>query len=749
MRSTIKYILYALAVSPLIVIDSLFFPYISGKNILIRVAVGVAWILFASYLFYAKKFRQEMHDKLKRVLKNPVGLFTTVFMGLLIISTIFAQDVYRAFFGDVERAEGLLNMLFFFGFFVLTALLFERKEWMRFFQISLGVGAYMFLDAFIQFANGVVRPSSTTGNPIYLGEFFLFTILAGVLVFLDTKKEDSVIVSHGWRSFWKIFAAVMVPVSVYGIFISETRGVIVGAAVGLAAVLAYMAIKGKSISIGKTTLQKVSLWAIAVAVVLGGAFYATKHDTFWQKIPGFNRIAAFTFHDPSTETRLISLGVSLHAINPSENSMKEFLIGWGPENFSVAYNAYYNPKYFEYEQLWFDRAHDKLMDVLVMNGVVGLAAYLGIWGSFVWLIFKRKGFSVAMAALLFFGVSYFVQNLTVFDSIVTYPVFFAFLAYLIYCSSIESISNFEFRISKIKEEVQNVVSDSKFVNRNSKLYIVYDAVIGALAIFFAVALIAWTWVPFAQMRDYLNTIQSPGGVQSITNTKGAGVFTPYNYIQELTRMHFLSTLTGQSGTMPQNQWLPAMQVGIAEMADLVAREPWNPRYYITLGQGYEALAQKGGFPQYYKNAEDAYRKAMALSPKRQDTRYLLAYDLALDNQIPAALSLMQETISFDPKVYAAHYYYGLILVTSGEQNYTQGLSELDTALSLNNGAYLNDNTMAQAYYFLLRYYYDKHDAVHSMDAAEGLRKVRPDKAAGIDQIEAFIKAGTWKTINFQ
>jgi O-antigen ligase len=126
--------------------------------------------------------------------------------------------------------------------------------------------------------------------------------------------------------------------------------------------------------------------------------------------------------------------VALRSVDPKDNMDKLFL-GWGPENFLVAWNQHFDPEIFFHDTASLDRAHNKLLDVLVMNGIFGLLAYLAIWIFAIKLTFTKGVPLSYQSALLFFGVSYFVQNLFVFDSVVTYTPFFAYLSFLIFIAS--------------------------------------------------------------------------------------------------------------------------------------------------------------------------------------------------------------------------------------------------------------------------------------------------------------------------
>jgi len=103
------------------------------------------------------------------------------------------------------------------------------------------------------------------------------------------------------------------------------------------------------------------------------------------------------------------------------------LLGWGPENFNVMFQRHFNPVLFlpEYgQEIWFDRAHNIIVDTLVTVGIVGLLAYFGIFLATLLILWqnyqkKRTCFwtAAAFSSLL---AAYFVQNLTVFDKISSY-----------------------------------------------------------------------------------------------------------------------------------------------------------------------------------------------------------------------------------------------------------------------------------------------------------------------------------------
>lgn len=704
------------------------------------VVAGVA-ILIGGYLWYSKEFREEIGRKVRMLFKNPLGIAIISFVAINIVSTIFAFDSYRAFFGDIERGEGLLGLLFFFGFFVFAYLLFEHKDWIHFFQISLGATTILFIDALIDFTHAVSRPASFTGNPIYLAEVFLFALFSAGVVFWEyyQQKENKT----GIRLFWIISSLVVGVISFFGVFITETRGVILGIGVAVCAVLLYAWYTGKKTYLGSQSLSRVAGYILIILVICGGVFFATKNMSLWQGIPGFDRLAQFTLQDNSTQTRLISAGVSLHAINPSEYGMKKFLLGWGPENFSIAYNANYNPQYFEFENKWFDRAHDKIFDVLVMNGVIGLLAYLSIWGLLLWYCLHERKFSFIKALVLFFGVAYFVQNLTVFDSIVTYILWFAFLAYVLQ----QATSNKQQATKNDKQETNKGGASNKHLSLTTYYLLLTTGAFSVVALFFVYALVFWTIVPFSQMSSYLSLIGNSKASVSLDAFKQKidPALHPYTYAQDVIRTNLLDNVKGlYKGKEGEAQ---LVLFAVDQVKDLLVREPYNPRYWANLGGGYDALG-KGGLTEYFPLAQEAYQTAQKLSPHRQDVYYMRAYNLGFQKKYDESIAILKEAIALDDRVALSHVYLALVQVSAGKNYYDDGFASLERVQQLNPTIYQQESGIISGYYILLQQYYKTHDA-RAKICAERLQIMVPEKKDALEVIIKNIEGNTWQYIEFK
>lgn len=423
MLNTMRILLMGLAFFPLVFISNLFFPYVFSKAFVIKAVLSLSTIFFTIHFIQSLDFREKIIAKFNVLKNNKIVLSILAYFVIFTIGVILAKDKFLAFWGDVERAEGWVGILFFLLFFALTLLLFEKKHWLWFFRLSLITGLILFGHILIQYLNGVERPGSILDNPALLATYLLFVIFSSLLVFYESKRERN--------KFWLWFSGAMIFLSTIGIFITEVRGAILGLGIGILAVLIYFIFRGgQSKLFNLLNLKWLSVTLILLVFIFSGVFLATRKAEIWQKVPGLDRVAQISFEDQSTRSRINVAKISLNAINPVNAGITKFLFGYGWENFRLAWQKYYIAEKDFYDPAIYDRAHNKILDVLVMNGILGLLAYLVIWFFFFQTILKMNKFLPAI--FLFFGVSFFAQNLVLFDHIASWLPFFAMLGFAIH-----------------------------------------------------------------------------------------------------------------------------------------------------------------------------------------------------------------------------------------------------------------------------------------------------------------------------
>ncbi len=417
-----QWILILGSLACLVVINNLWLPFIDGKEVAYRgIAFGaVLFALIASVS--SSEARSKLARKCALLARDPIFWAATAGIVLLVFSTIFAYSRTVAFLGETQRGEGFLTLFAFYIIYVGTRLYFEKKEWRITFSIAAALVPVFFVMSLVELAQGVDRPVATFGNTIFLAGYYLFTAVAGMELLRFGRNEKKSAMAWAGGS-----AAV---ISILGIFITKSRGVLLGLVVALIAVCVFILIRKETLRIGTRSLKKIAGWFLAVVLVFGGVFYATRTARFWTHIPGLNRIAATDV--TNTESRLIYTKMGLEAFR-AERTPTRILFGWGWDNFSYIWEKYYDPRVYTFDIQIADRSHDKLVDMLTMTGVLGLLAYLALWYFYFRQSYRLANTQMFVSLLLVaWGIAYFVQNLFVFDTLVTFYAFYTILGYVGY-----------------------------------------------------------------------------------------------------------------------------------------------------------------------------------------------------------------------------------------------------------------------------------------------------------------------------
>ena len=115
-----------------IVANSMFFPFITGKNFVFRILVE---ILFASWLILALRVPSY------RPTFSWLAVAVAVFVGVIALADIFGVNSTKSFWSNFERMEGLVTLVHLLMYFiVMGTVLNTQKLWTWFFNTSRRVG---------------------------------------------------------------------------------------------------------------------------------------------------------------------------------------------------------------------------------------------------------------------------------------------------------------------------------------------------------------------------------------------------------------------------------------------------------------------------------------------------------------------------------------------------------------------------------------------------------------------------------
>ncbi len=391
--------IYIVLFSPLVVSTKFFFPFVAPKTTFFRIGVE---IIFAAYLLLAasnSRYRPKI---------NPLAIAVFLFIAVFILTSFTGINFDRSFWSTYERMTGIWTMLHLLAFFIVLSGVFkERKDWERLLGVSIIVG--VILSLYILSGKGIsTRGGGTIGNTSFMAAYLLFDIFFAVALFLSKKG--------GWR----IFAGISLVPMLYVVFDVSARGAHASFWLGI-----FLLAMGYLFFSRRKNLKRLA-WAVVLFLIISVSLALVFQPPFLK-----DRADKLLYKQMTPRFTVWEMAW--------EGFKERPVLGWGPENFNVAFNQNFNPCLFTArcgKEIWFDRAHNIVMDTLVTMGAVGFLSYLAIFGTALFGILKiiprisniRDIFlPLGMGVLL---VIYFFHNMLVFDMINTYLVFFLVLAFI-------------------------------------------------------------------------------------------------------------------------------------------------------------------------------------------------------------------------------------------------------------------------------------------------------------------------------
>lgn len=588
-----------------IVVNDMFFPYITGKNFAFRVIVELifgAWIVLA---YVDKQYRPQLS-----FITAAIALFTVV-MGA---AAVFGVNFDKSFWSNYERMDGYITILHLFGYFLVAgSVMKSHKLWDYLWYVSIGVSVILGLKGIAAVLGGEAgRISTTLGNPIYLAVYMLFHVFLSVyFIFRDRIEQWSMV---------HIALIGAAGIQITNILLTQTRGTILGLFGGIVLTGLIIAIFEKE----RTAIKKVAIGGIGLVVVLVGMFFTFKDTQFVQEVPVLNRFAKISMESGSVESRFIIWDMSMQGF------LEEPALGWGQGNFPYVFSKYYDPQMFNKEP-WYDRAHNVFLDWLIAGGVVGLLSYLSIFVAALYLIWiKNKDDFSLVSKAVFTGLlgAYFVHNIFVFDNLISYIMFFTFLAFL-------HAKNFDVHHSffdRIKEWFASLMH--RDTNQAHAL------TVGALMLVVTLSVVYFTNYPaYAQNKLIIEAISTPNeqAVQSLQTFKEALSYDTFGNAETRERLLFKAQQVYRTQDVAAEVRQEYLNFAQQEAQKQIEAMPGESKYPLFASGLYSAEGD-------YDNAIAMLERALDISPKK-DLVLLALGDIYINKREPQkAIEYYQETL---------------------------------------------------------------------------------------------------------
>lgn len=618
---------------PFVVVQSMFFPFITGKNFLFRILIEILFGMYAVLAVREAQYRPRFSWLL--------GAFL-IFLAVIGLADFFSENPFKSFWSNFERMEGYITFLHLFVYFVIaSAVLNTEKLWERLLQTSLGASVIMSLYGVLQYFKVLQihqaenRLDATLGNATYLAIYIVLNIFIGLFLFFRHREKLALRISYG----------VAILLNLFVLYQTQTRGAILGLLGGAFLTALIIAIFEKE----NKSLRKLAIGGVLGAFVLVALFFAAKNSSFVQSQPTLQRLASITLEGASANPRFMIWNVAIQGFKERP------ILGWGQESFNYVFNKYYDPKLYGQEQ-WFDRTHNVILDWLIAGGILGLLGYLSLFLLALYYIWKKGEFTFTERAV-FTGMfaAYFFHNLFVFDNLVSLLVFVTLLAY--------------FHSHAVRGKEGALRADTPVWLKTSAGSVL--AVVTIAIVYF----VNWNaYFANTTLIQALVSVNQPE--QSLSYFKKALAYDTYGN-QEIREQLMQFTLNLRSAQVADSVKQDAVNLTNTEMQKMIAVAPNDVRHYLFFGTVLDTYG-------IYQQGEAALLKALSLSPEKQTILFQLGSHYINTGDRTKALEYLKEAFDLAPEYEQARIIYAMGAIYVGNNalanELLQGRSVVDDRL---------------------------------------------------------------------
>ena len=700
---------YLILFTPLLLIRQTLFPFIFGKIVVFRIIVEItaaAYLLLIIYPAYSGGVNRPQY----RPRWNGLTIAVTIFIFVLIFTSLVGLDIQRSFWSSQERMTGILTMIHFWAWFlILVSVIKEKKEWRRLVILTLVASFLVALYALGQKLGlkflihaGELRLSGTIGNPDFTATYLMVHLFLAAFLILREKKVIT-----------KILLGLLILFEGLIVYFTATRGAFLAIALSILVFLIFSVFY-----FPQRRLKIVSLVLLVVIIGAGIFLRFSVNQPYFKKIPyPVQRFVSTSLtKDSGVVDRFKAWQVGFEAWQERP------IFGWGWENYNLAYNKHFTADYYTLDPAgsWYDRAHNALLDVLVMGGLLGLISYLAIFAFIFYYLWRAKKkqilgrFEWLILSLMFFA--YFIQNNFVFDTPATLVVFYFCLGLCYFVTqhnpnlqtypnaTNKTLRNYE-NLRKYENVVKNYSTIRAPVRRSfseggnkGNSFKVREAAQKGGGNKFPLPLIIFLIIIFLPWAIYKFNLEpwqvSKTAVIAITTSEVDAKAGLYWYKKALAkplfvnseiRMQLIKTLFEQAaGDKIKDQKVlnESVEFTMSELEKNVKEHPFDARYRLHLGQFYNLIAgpETPEQKKYLSLGEQALKKALELAPQRLDIYYELARNKMLAGDFSQAIDYAKQAVNLNDRVAQAHW--SLALAYFGAQEYEKGIQEVEQAVKL-------------------------------------------------------------------
>ena len=404
---------------PLLNLSPWFFPPDWGKVMVFRLIMAGLLIVFFFQIFVSQRLS---FTYIRHISRNNVILgFLLSLLILSFLATIFSVDTQQSLWGNPVRAGGFVNFLLYVTFAFLSFLIIRNKDWQRIWDGAFFIGILVSLVALFQwfgiFSNILLTDritiTSTLGGPSPLGVYLLLLLFPALSLAFQERTRI--------KRLYYIFSVVFFSV---GILLTSSQAAYLGLILGIAYFLFFY----------PQTIKKIRVATVTAALILLSSILFLSLSDYQSST---NPLLQAATNWEIDQSRISAWKISLEALKERP------LLGYGPENFQVGFDKYYDPALPEINKQpfgavsdWWDRAHNIFLDVAVATGIPAALVYGALFAALLWSLqqLKKRRSELAVTAhgiqAAFLG--YLTANFFGFDSFPTYLIAFLLIGYTLH-----------------------------------------------------------------------------------------------------------------------------------------------------------------------------------------------------------------------------------------------------------------------------------------------------------------------------
>lgn len=686
----LRFGIYLVLISFFLVFKSFLFPFITSKQIYFNILIELLFAIWLAFIIKYPSWRPK---------KSWITIGLISFFTVLLISSFTGVDFNLSFWGDIERMLGWFHLVHFLIFYLIIITVMRTwQDWQKLLILSV------IASVFISFYAMSKEPFyATIGNTAYVSGLVIFNIYFALILFFRSFREGQF-----WDKNWIVRVSYLgaALVNFLALGFTRTRGAYVGLGVSVFILLLLLGLlyKNKKIKI-------YSLAALVVISILVSLVFIYPDSNIVQDNTFLRRLTQINFQDDTLQTRFISWRAAWYDFSDHP------IFGTGHGNFAITFDKYFDPIFYIYTQseTYFDRAHNNLVDIASTSGILGLLAYLSIFtaaGYYLIKGYKRKRI-VLLDFILIVSliIAYFIQNLAVFDSLVTYVSLMIMLGFIYWLSKGEA---------EIKHE-----EDKNYENK--EIYILLGVGLVMLTVIYQ-----FNYKPIKMLKNTIDGQIALGSNDIVTAVEEYKEALKYNTgLDRDSRNSLVRSIVSNPNIFAGVNNLKSQEIleYVKELAEKnVALNPGDSLSQMMLSQFLNVTANfYGDNPEkftYYSNLSlDAIDKSIAASPRRVPIYYSKAQIYLTRGEKEKAIETLEYALGLNELYPDSHCQLGRVYLFY--QMEEEGFKRIDSCLDLGGERKLSPSGFVS---MLLDHYIETSEWGKVIKLYEQLARLEPKNA---------------------